>query len=306
MQLRFNDFDAYKAAAEGWGLEFVQLDCGPLDATLTMAQSTRVLIVNTTLNRAFHQQGEAPVTGRTFGLYARTSASAGIRWLDRDFGTNTLAVFPSDRAYEAWSTPGKDVHALTIDQGLLEDVSEITGLQKSIEMLPRHGGVFSCAPADMAALRNTISAMFRISPRSQIAQSILEYEIAHRVLAALARGNGEQRPPMPRKRDRAFSASMDLIHDNSADGLTIPGLCRAVGASERTLRYAFGEKTGVSPKAYIAAVQLNRARSELLEANARDSSIRHIASNHGFWHMGQFASDYRKMFGERPSDTLKR
>lgn len=28
-------------------------------------------------------------------------------------------------------------------------------------------------------------------------------------------------------------------------------------------------------------------------------------TSHGYWHMSQFASDYRRMFGELPSDTLK-
>jgi len=31
-----------------------------------------------------------------------------------------------------------------------------------------------------------------------------------------------------------------------------------------------------------------------------------VANRHGFWHMGQFAKDYRKTFGELPSETLKR
>ncbi|MCK5375915.1 MAG: helix-turn-helix domain-containing protein, partial [Acidobacteria bacterium] len=30
-----------------------------------------------------------------------------------------------------------------------------------------------------------------------------------------------------------------------------------------------------------------------------------VANNWGFWHMGQFAADYRKMFGELPSQTLQ-
>ncbi|RLD37204.1 MAG: AraC family transcriptional regulator, partial [Bacteroidetes bacterium] len=35
------------------------------------------------------------------------------------------------------------------------------------------------------------------------------------------------------------------------------------------------------------------------------SSIANIARASGFWHMGQFYKDYKKFFGELPSDTLK-
>jgi len=30
-----------------------------------------------------------------------------------------------------------------------------------------------------------------------------------------------------------------------------------------------------------------------------------VANAWGFWHMGQFARDYRRLFGELPSDTLR-
>ena len=33
-------------------------------------------------------------------------------------------------------------------------------------------------------------------------------------------------------------------------------------------------------------------------------TIQDIASHWGFWHLGQFAQDYRHLFGELPSDTL--
>ena len=34
--------------------------------------------------------------------------------------------------------------------------------------------------------------------------------------------------------------------------------------------------------------------------------ISDIANHWGFWHMGGFASDYKKQFGELPSQTLLR
>jgi AraC family ethanolamine operon transcriptional activator len=33
--------------------------------------------------------------------------------------------------------------------------------------------------------------------------------------------------------------------------------------------------------------------------------VQDVAAAWGFWHLSQFATDYRKLFGTRPSDTLK-
>jgi len=37
-----------------------------------------------------------------------------------------------------------------------------------------------------------------------------------------------------------------------------------------------------------------------------EAGVAEIANAWGFWHMGQFARDYRFMFGELPSETLGR
>jgi AraC family ethanolamine operon transcriptional activator len=37
-----------------------------------------------------------------------------------------------------------------------------------------------------------------------------------------------------------------------------------------------------------------------------DSSVAVVAANWGFWHPGQFAKDYKQLFGENPSETVKR
>jgi len=34
--------------------------------------------------------------------------------------------------------------------------------------------------------------------------------------------------------------------------------------------------------------------------------VKSVALSHGFWHLGQFAIDYRATYGEMPSETLAR
>ena len=50
--------------------------------------------------------------------------------------------------------------------------------------------------------------------------------------------------------------------------------------------------------------RLNAVRSALKRMDSAQVMVADIANEKGFWHMGQFAKDYRQMFGELPSDTL--
>ena len=61
----------------------------------------------------------------------------------------------------------------------------------------------------------------------------------------------------------------------------------------------------MSPGAYLRALRLNAVRRELKSPAARSKTVQDAAAAWGFWHLSQFALDYRKLFGERPSQTLR-
>ncbi|MBT8448051.1 MAG: helix-turn-helix domain-containing protein, partial [Gammaproteobacteria bacterium] len=84
---------------------------------------------------------------------------------------------------------------------------------------------------------------------------------------------------------------------------SITEICNALHTSDRTLHYAFKEVYGVSPKHCIKAQRLFAAYSDLQTAEPL-VKVSDIANHYGFLDMSYFAKDYRKMFGELPSDTL--
>jgi AraC family ethanolamine operon transcriptional activator len=86
--------------------------------------------------------------------------------------------------------------------------------------------------------------------------------------------------------------------------LSLLDLCRELGVSERTLHYAFQEVRGLSPMAYFKACRLHAVRQELKAAAAGTATVREVAQRRGFWHTGEFAAAYRRLFGELPSQTL--
>lgn len=81
-------------------------------------------------------------------------------------------------------------------------------------------------------------------------------------------------------------------------------LAAAAGVPGRTLLRHFRAFTGESPLAYLRTARLGRARDDLLHGNG--ASVTEIAARWGFGNFGRFAAEYRRRFGELPSQTRRR
>ena len=287
-------------------MEFIQLDNGALEASIRLASDTNVSVMHTTLDRQFHQQGECPPLGRTFALCRR--ALGPIQWMRRDFGRHSLAVFPRDRAFEATSWPGFDVLTITVSDPFLALTADVYELWHVLERLPPQGVAYECDTCILQRLRACCDWYLKIGEPALRLGAAFERQvmIARLALVAASQGAKELAPPPRRKRDIAFDRAIDLIRQMPAEGVAISELCQTIGASERTLRYAFCERVGVPPKAYIKALRLSRVRSTLGSASCGQFTVQDVATQWGFWHLSQFSHDYRKLFGELPSQTLRR
>ncbi len=95
------------------------------------------------------------------------------------------------------------------------------------------------------------------------------------------------------------------MRGNVAEQITLTELACACATPERTLLKQFRKFVGVSPIACLRRLRLNLARSELLRGDC-DTAISEIATGCGFTHLGRFATEYRRAFGETPSTTRQR
>jgi AraC-like DNA-binding protein len=95
------------------------------------------------------------------------------------------------------------------------------------------------------------------------------------------------------------------IEAHAQDPLTVGDLAEVAGASARSLYRAFRRHRGYSPMAFLKSVRLDRARKMLMNAGD-DATVTQVALDLGYHHFGRFSVEYRRRFGERPSQTLRK
>jgi AraC family ethanolamine operon transcriptional activator len=113
-------------------------------------------------------------------------------------------------------------------------------------------------------------------------------------------------PPSPLHRAKLVKQAEDYIMDNLDQPLTLKDLCQAVYSSRSPVFSAFKEVFGLGPMEYLKVQRLHTVRRMLKVADPKTDSVTAIAQKHGFWSAGHFTRDYKQMFGELPSKTLKR
>lgn len=108
-----------------------------------------------------------------------------------------------------------------------------------------------------------------------------------------------------KRRQRIVARARDYALAHHDRLVNVPELCERLHVSRRTLQYCFEDVAGISPIQYLRIIRLNGARRELRERCSASRTVRDVAADWGFWHFSQFSSDYRKLFGQSPSQSLR-
>lgn len=111
--------------------------------------------------------------------------------------------------------------------------------------------------------------------------------------------------PMTNRRLLVLRRTVDYLEAKPNSPITVHELTQVVGAGVRTLEYVFRDYFDVTLKVYLTTRRFIGARRELQRSNADSTRIGDVAITWGFWHLSRFSADYRKFFGELPSQTLR-
>jgi AraC family ethanolamine operon transcriptional activator len=290
-----------------WSLDFWQLETGRFHGNMLQAITPTWQLTHAQFGRRLKQQGIPPTKLRNIVIPG--SPSLQIEWRGHQVNGNSIMVFPLGGELESISNENFDVFVVAIAEEQLAQGVESLDLPELHTLIERVE-VVNCAPDTMANLRSRFHYLtqgLETTPdllyQAAFAHQI-EIELIQQILKALNQGTVNLPIPVPRRRKYTIQAAEAYIHDHAYEGLTVGQICKALNISERTLRSAFCARYGIAPKAYLKRYKLTHVHRQLRMANPGATTVGAIANTWGFWHMGQFAKDYFKMFGELPSVTL--
>jgi AraC-like DNA-binding protein len=142
--------------------------------------------------------------------------------------------------------------------------------------------------------------------QNPVALASLEQFVINQLLLSHAHNySGAIYGTVPSATPRDVKRAIDYIEANLAAPVRLPDIVAAADVPGRTLMKHFERFRGVSPMEYLRAARFEAVRQALLDAATADN-VADIATAWGFSHLGRFSAEYRKRFGEHPSETRRR
>lgn len=218
-------------------------------------------------------------------------------------GRDEVMCRPGGKDFELITPAGFDIYGIVVDREALETMAKRRGvvLDDAWPQSARH----PVGQTTLQAVTVVLERLLYLS-RCPLAEG-LQRDLAATALLALLKTRQRAAPPPPSHAHRKAIVEVVKRHlDTHPDTpVTMDALCQLTHASRRTLQYSFTSILGISPLQFLRLTRLNRVRRALLAAEP-PQTVTEIATYWGFYHLGQFARDYKRLFGEAPSQALYR
>jgi AraC-like DNA-binding protein len=288
----------------GWDFRVAQL--GPIvaESSVALYRTERVACSRFRFNCNYAQSLHSRIGRVSFGLL---DVDCPPVWLhDQIIPAGALIIFPREEDMKAASPVGFRGSGMHFDESFLSDIAEAVQRRPLSALLPSPG-MLSLVPGKLRAIRSELEKWEKIAELigGDIAPFVARREesLALALLDSLETGTHVEKPLLL-KSERAVNLALEIIHGSECPDISVVDLCSHTNSSQRSLEKAFLKRFGVTPKKYIKYLRLSRVRDDLVDFSGQDAeSIIEVAGIHGFWHMGQFAADYRRTYGELPSVT---
>jgi len=302
--LNFDDPFAFSASMQTVNSEVIPTAPGLFKGELKQVRFDRIWMQRFDINLPQISTGVMAANRKAFA-FASDPSSAHIHYRGIDISQGEIAT--GFDHYHLRSGPNLRLASLSLPSDEFSDICEALigeALSDEREFVRPDPALL----ARLSRLHEAIGLMALEAPDDILqlpeVERALEQQAIHLLIRCLAEGS----PPKPRKsffRHNFIIAQLeDFLASRHDQPVYLTEICRALRVSERTLRQCCEEHLGMGPIRYLTLRRMHLVRRSL--QSGRNTTVTKVVTDCGFWELGRFSAAYRAMFGERPSDTLRK
>lgn len=295
------DADEHAHNLTDWEQSYDQITRGHFHGALAELQLPQMQVFRERTSQAVRQSCCVWPDAFWFGLPEQSDQT---RINGRLAGEHAIMVRPGACEFELVTPPDYAIYGIVIRREALLQAAELSGCRIDWAQLTGTE-VMHVDSSSRASLLRTLSGLLQDDGgctdrdlRQQVLVNALLALLDTRAVDSAVSGSFQ-------RRQRIVAKARDLVLAHHDQAITVPQLCEQLFVSRRTLQYCFEDVLGMSPMQYLRLIRLNGARRHLRQASSKSLTVQDVAADWGFWHFSQFSSDYRKLFGQSPSESLR-
>lgn len=303
----FRDVDQFSEweRSLGWQIDSTQLSAGPNRMDFDHFAFPELLVGHFRSKQSMHNVFDVP-DGTVVFLVCR--AKRPLLFDGTEVPPSLLAFVLPGRDHWATLPSGLDCYEFMVSEALIRRTELLPEAMLSGKSRFEDAAVPLVEP-QAGRFLDGLDAFFRrarsaCGPIEDAVCSVDLYEFLlsglHRVVDTGLAARGSLAPRAARRADLVPKAR-ELVATRLGEELTADDVAQALGVSYRVLHYAFRDALGVSPYRFLLTEKLHSARRQLKTAN---TSVTDALLAHGFSTPARFAQQYKRLFGELPSQTL--
>lgn len=306
----FSDPQQHASSLLGWQQVYDQQSCGSFSSELRQVTADHFQIFQESLDKRIVQYGRSPKGRLCIALLMSADRSPLV--LGQKVGAHNVVLLRDGEEFLLHSPEGLCFLGANVDLVRFAKLAALELSSDKLELL-KSMPQLSLAEPVLQRVRQRIYPVFecllrRREPVNAAVEKMLEDTLLDAFLDLFSHACEEGRD---RRGSAAVCAylvkrSQELAMEAGGDSpISIIDLCERLRVSRRTLQNSFQVITGTRPVEYLRNLRLNAVRRRLIETSASEFKVGEVAAQLGFYHLSHFASHYRALFGEYPSETRR-
>ena len=303
-KIETSDVDEYAEQALFEDIKFDQISSGSFQSTTEYVRTGRIFFYREQWNRGIKVQASSPDGHILIG--GNVSDQTQLVWSGEDICSNNLAFARGGRSVD-FIMPNRSKHvALLLPEDLLEthlkgnDAFKLFLTPQALACNPNLRRYFinrlnqlvsRCLLGDKALSGDTRHKSIEVEVLDLLSQVLVDSQSGVERLSI-----SKRRATLKRATDYADELTMPI---------TVPELAAVASVSTRTLEYLFQENLNLTPVKYLIIKRLQGLHRDLRRSDASATTVAECSTRWGFTQFGRLSVEYRLLFGQSPSTTLR-